>query len=361
VLSLRVMRHFLFSTTIFLFSNFTLAQNSSTTFEDIENADELTGLSQMEEELEISDFDSVDDLSTLNKNNQSAVVPRVTSKPKVKTKWTPQAFRAILKKGSLLVRVKDGEEVYTSKRVFVKARERVVGGTRSYLLTKGNKARYLTSTKNLVSISEDLKLYPQIDPRQTYEGPTQFHSTDKVLKLETDITCHLESMNVSYFTLFYGGDGAGASGNGFGIRTFYRSSFPFNVGLGFSRQSGSWLGSENLENVSWDALYFGPFVKYDLYQGEKLSLNGQFGLEKSFGLETISESGDSFSFKSLLWKAEIKALYDTLIGTLSIGLEYKKQRATMTTNNVSGFLFFTDKGSITATGLVLGYHFDLSL
>ncbi len=309
---------------------------------------------RLEREIQKSDFSTVDELTENERVIRDLSLREQYFKEREKP-WSPIPFRALLLKGTRLVDIKTGKVYFTSSDIYVYAQEETNGSQVTFILNQEKVAKYKTFTRNLRSIERDISLYPEVDVNKSYLDKPKYHSTDKIMEIESHFSFHIETMKSIFFADLYSGTETLSTANRFQSKTFFNSVLPVDFGISLGFQKGLWNDTDN--QVRWSTGYFGPSLRWQFAKWGKARFNTKLGIERSFGFTATGVSSRA-NYSSLLYEFELEAVYQSSIGPFLFG---------WTLRNMSWQLEDTDtplniinnKIDITSTSIFAGYRVDI--
>ncbi len=347
------MNYFFF---MLLFAFTAKAQNLS--FEDIENAPASF------DSIEISGdeaFDIIDALSTQRETVKRARTRFIDTSIDTKKKSDrPAPYLAVVGAGSVVTRLSDDKDFYLPRRIQVLAQLTYPGSPITLLLDKNAQEQYATKTFHVVSIEDDLKLTPSIDPKMTYvQGKNAALKTyDHELKIRTDLSWEFERLSADFWSQAFAQDFESFSGSRVTLKSFYLSpTIPFHIGLALSYQSA------NVENdfftVDWSALFIGPQLSYTLWSDQDTRVE----IEAGAAAATFSNARTAsyrYSPSAYEWGILGKVAMDTWAGTIFAAAQMRQTHLSLNkaTHETS---LGSQKDAQTSLSFQLGYRWGLAL
>ena len=306
------------------------------------------------------DLEIIDDLSKFRKYTEPVYKRRPEFQRYKRPKFLkPKPFKAYLKKDAVIVKIDDEEKAYRVKRqLFVMAEERYVGSHFSYIHDSKGTLKFKTLTINLVDISGDLQLTPNLPSHEEFDPPTQIKTTNKYQVYENAFIYKLDTVNLGYYNDLFQTEGLTGSAKRFEYRIFPKWDFMIDFGLSISYENG--VSEDEFGNqLLWDSVYFGPSLQYTLSENNKRRWEIYAGFQKSFNYAAISEDV-SISFSSIVMELELLWKRKTKWGVFIVGGSVRQQYMSLDPefDNVPREPART---SVTSLGLTLGYEFSFKL
>lgn len=326
-------------------------------FEDLENAPapvETIGDSSFE------DMAIIDSLVDQKESVEKARIRVLRPPPIPQAKLRPNAFRAVIPKGTVLTRLRDDKDFKISRRIQVWAQENYPGSQITHILDKNKAAAFSARSILVVPIEGDLKLTPQINPRITYDKSAglKYSAFENQLKLTTDINWEFESITPNYWNQVFGQDLESSAATRITLKSFYNDKrLPIKFGLGLSYQNAI-ATADNFE-IRWSALYIGPQISYTLWQQQTwhLDLEAQASAAIISSAKTLNEN---YSPSSYEWGLAGKIVKKTFLGTFLVAAEYRTTHISLEENTNETSLT-PQKDAQTSLALSLGYRLGFNL
>lgn len=327
-------------------------------FEELENAP--SGDIIIDGQTEQQELDIIDALT-----NQREAVERartiVLKAPKPPDpEGRPNAFRAVLPKNTIVTRLSDDKDFVLPKSMQVWAQELFPGSQVVHVLDKENQPSFSARSIYVVSIEDDLKLTPGINPKITYNRSQglKYRAYEKDFQFNTDISWEFESIAPNFWNQVFQEDMENGNGERYSSKIFYTGSFlPINFGLGVSYLDA--IASSETFEVRWNALFVGPQISYSLYQADwwRVELEAQ---ASSAIISSAKTSGNTYSPSAYEWGLASKLAFDTWAGTILAGAEYRRTYISLD-KATSETILATEKESQSSTAFYVGYRFEFKL
>lgn len=336
-----------------------LAQAQDTDFLDIEYAENTDDT--LEEGLILEDdLEVIDNLGKYRKLTEPKY-KRVDEFLRYKRPkdLKPVPFKAYLKKNSVILKINDESKAYRVKRqLFVVAEERYIGSRFSYIHDTKGKMKFKTLTSNLVDISEDLKLTPQLPSHEEFPPPTQLNTSNAFQRYENAFFYKLDSVALGYYNDLYQTEGLTGNATRFEYRIFPKWDFLLDFGLALSYEKG--LSEDEFGNqLLWNSFYFGPAIQYTLTENDKRKWEIYATTQKS--LEYSATAGITpYSFSSIVLEMELLWKRKTKWGIFIIGGAIRQQYMSLDPE-IRNIPRLPDRSTVNSLGLTLGYQFDFTL
>ncbi|MBT7610243.1 MAG: hypothetical protein HN576_10835 [Bacteriovoracaceae bacterium] len=283
--------------------------------------------------------------------------------------WTPKPFKAYLLKESIVTELSDESLSHVVRRkVLVKAEEIQFGGQFSRIYDSKGNLKYKTHTKNLIDITADLQLKPNLPSQEEFEPPTQLHTTNKSQKFENSFYWKLDTLSLGYYDDLFNTSGLVGTAERFEYRIFPKWDFLLDFGLSISTEVGI-STDEDGNSLLWNSFYFGPSIKYTLSNNKIRSWELYAGVQKSFSYVS-SLKGATFDMSSNVLELELLWKRKTRWGTIILGGTFRQQYMNLNpledleeTEVGIGANYPRDpaRSTITALGFSLGYQFSFEL
>jgi hypothetical protein len=338
-------------------------------FQEIENAPLST--TQIEEEGTIfdDDLETIDQLTEFEKSTKAVFKPAPSYvRYKRPEKWQPVPFKAYLKKNSILYKIEDKSLVYRVKRnVFILAVEQTYGGQFSNIFDSKGKVKFTTLTRNLVDVTVDLQLNPNLPTHEEFQPPTQLLTTNKSQKYENAFYYKLDTLNLGYYNDLFNTEGLTGTAERFEYRIFPKWHFPVDFGLSLSTEIGI-SQDESGNSLLWSSYYFGPALKYTLSENKIRKWEIYLGVQKSFSYKGTLE-GVVFDMSSNVLELELLWKRKTKWGIFIVGGTFKQQYMNLDLSaleesgvfNTQRFSREPARTAVTSIGFSMGYEFSFTL
>lgn len=334
-----------------LFISLTCSAQEDLTFEDIENSNTV-GM--------FDDMEVIDALTDQREAVEKARVRVLSPPPLPKPESRPAAFRAVIPKGTVITRLSDDKDFATSRRIQVWAQEIAPGSQTTHILDKDRTPAFSARSFNVVPIEGDLALTPDINPKITYDKTAglKYSAYEKRLALVTDLAWEFESIAPNFWNQVFEQDMDSGSSNRMTGKFYYDGNLlPIDFGLSASYQKANAF-SDDFE-ITWDAFFIGPQVRYTAW----ISNDWQIDLEAGAAAALISNARTQthqYSPSSYEWNLTAKASWNTWLGQLLTGIEYRQtyislNQVTEETNLVS------EKEAQTSVSFFIGYRLGFNL
>lgn len=312
----------------------------------------------LDQELNSADFNTIDKLSDEAEIARQKRYRLLNLKPQKVNPWSPKPFQARLRAGAVITRVEDDLDFVLRKPIYVVAREQIEGGSRSFLYGKDNKVKYIVDTRMLVSVEEDLKLSPQIDPTIVYEKPDLTNSEEKKFPIEATFQISGETLDGTYFAQAFRGTETKASGERYEIRSYYNNDWPIQFGINGNAGRGTW-NDEIIGTVSWVNVFIGPTLRWKFYQAEENSSSVHLSGQKSLYFESAKDP-DRHSYSAINYQLDIDYSMKTSFGTWVVNGAYRL--SSLSVNDSTEYLE-TDPSlkDMTSLSLGIGLRMDFDL
>jgi hypothetical protein len=271
-------------------------------------------------ELESINFESVENIQKREQEERTEAYIEPNTKAR-KVFWEPVPFKAVLKKGSLLTDLTGEKKSRAPRALMVVARERQVGGTQSYIFDKSKTARFVTDTKNLIGITKDAEIWPDVDATVVHPEPEGRHSTDKGFWLQNDYQLHLEQTDGAYFARIYRGESNSASGSRLEVRSHVLTYLPVEFGLAINAGIGSWE-DETIGSAAWRYVMFGPSLQWAFSHQE----DGDWAITAQAMKSLLYDSEkqpEQHSYSATAYQFDLTRSYQTQLGFFTLGLGYR--------------------------------------
>jgi hypothetical protein len=314
--------------------------------------------------LELDDLESDADYSVIDeigKQDQKRERQRHTyypSKERKRIAIKPSIFTAILQKGTIIWDVRTGKKYSPQKSVYVKAIEKLPGSQASYIYDKNGKIKFRARTDSLKSVESDIDLLLPFDAIESYENKDQFHTVDEGFALRHFFLIHFETMSSEYYANLYEGDSKAAVGNRFESKNYFTTRLPIQLGINIGHELGTW-SDDKVGDVAWNSLFYGPTFLWTALQKDKTSLHFHFGILKSLN-HTASTTDSTQTFSSLALQLDTEFQFNTDVGPLLFGLNYRKISTSLKTTTAS-LNWDIPRGSTHVLSLSLGYLYGWTL
>tara|TARA_R110000868_G_scaffold155691_7_gene382249 strand:- start:8498 stop:9526 length:1029 start_codon:yes stop_codon:yes gene_type:complete len=319
-------------------------------FEELENAPSS----------QIDGLEFIDQLTNQKEAVDKARVRVLKPQPLPPPEVRPDAFRAVIPKGTVITRLSDDTDHKTSRRIQVWAQEVYPGSQVTHILDKNKLASFSARSVHVVPIEEDLKLTPSINPKITYDRSAglKYSAFENNLKIKADLLWELESIAPNFWNQVFDQNLESASGTRLTLKTFYDDfRLPVKFGLGLSYQNAA-ASDEGFE-IKWTALFIGPQISYTLINRE----SWQMDLEAQASAALFSSartSNERYSPSSYEWGLAGKLVRKTWLGDFLASLEYRTNYISL--NEGSSETNLSDqKVSQTSLALSLGYRIGFDL
>tara|TARA_R110000868_G_scaffold237486_4_gene492052 strand:- start:13560 stop:14588 length:1029 start_codon:yes stop_codon:yes gene_type:complete len=342
------MKFVFFTAMIISLQTLVLAQDLS--FEELENAPSN----------EIDGLEFIDQLTNQKEAVEKARVRVLKPQPLPPPEVRPDAFRAVIPKGTIITRLSDDQDFKTSRRIQIWAQEIYPGSQVTHILDKDNLASFSARSIHVVPIEADLKLTPAVNPKITYDRSAglKYSAFENSLKIKTDLTWELESIAPNFWNQVFNQSLESASGTRLTLKTFYddfRLPVKFGLGVSYQNAAASDVGFE----IKWTALFIGPQLSYTFINREAW----QFDLEAQAGAAIFSSArtaSERYSPSSYEWGLAGKYIRKTWLGDFLASLEYRTNYISL--NEGSSETDLSDqKQAQTSLALSLGYRIGFEL
>lgn len=321
------------------------------TFEDIENANSMDMFNDME---------VIDALTDQRDAVEKARVRVLRPPPLPKPESRPAAFRAVIPNGTVITRLSDDKDFSTSRRIQVWAQEIAPGSQTTHILDKDKNPVFSARSIHVVPIEEDLALTPNINPKITYDKTVglKYSAFESRLNLISDFAWEFESVAPNFWNQVFQQDMDSGSSSRISGKLYYDGTIlPIDFGLGVSYQEANAF-SDNFE-IKWDALYIGPQVRYTAWQGQEWQIDLEAGAAAAL-ISNARTQLHQYSPSSYEWNLAAKGSWDTWLGKVLAGVEYR--RAHISLDQVTEeTVLVSDKEAQTSTSFLIGYRIGFSL
>lgn len=314
------------------------------------------GQVQVSEELKY--LEKLQEAFQVNKETEIVPTPRA-SLVKQGDELQP-VYQAVLKKGSKVRKPKEDESWRVEKPIYVKARLQFPGSPYAFLLNKEGESILATRTENLSSLEQITQLYPQNDPTKTYEDATQFRASNTNQELEAKLSVHFESSDASYLSQFHSSSDTTASSTRMQVESYFLSFLPLDFGLSLSYQAGSFGDEQAGQRTSFNASYFGPVIKTQVFQKEDSILEVFAKAEKSLTLNS-DDGVTQNQFSSNVWSFGADWTKQTFLGRFFAGVAYRIQHFSLKETSAPSLQIPSEKESLTGPSVYLGFRFTINL
>ena len=220
-------------------------------------------------------------------------------------------------------------------------------------------SKYLVESYDIVEVNEDYQLYPEEKGDKFYPPQTQFRQANKKLPFESQFVFNLDVVDLSPLNEFLNTDVSSVFSSRYKISTQYISTFPFRAGLNLNYQSTSWK-DQNLNSSTLSILSIGPEFKYIIIDRNEFKFSTHFSFEFSPNYSISSALGKD-EFSANLWNLGVQNEFDTILGKVTLGADFRKHYLTFKKTNRTTSPFYPIEYGITSFGVNMGliYYWDL--
>jgi hypothetical protein len=329
-------------------------------FLEIENAPTSTIQVQEEGTIFDDDLEVIDNLTKFKKSNDLVfkTAPQA-ERYKRPEKWKPKAFKAYLKRNSVIYKIDNDKQVFRVKRqLFILAEEKVYGGQYAFIYNNKGKLVYRTLTRNLVDVTKDLNLNPNLPSHEDFAAQSQLLTTNKSLRIENSFYIKLDTLSLDYYNDLFDTEGLVGTAERYEYRVFPKWDFAIDFGLTLSKEIGISFDSDN-NQLFWSSYHFGPAIKHVISENDTRKWEIYLSFQKSFNYTATHPAADfTMTVNSveleLLWKRKTKW------GVFILGGNYRQQYMSLDAK-----VILIDRppsrATISALGLSLGYEFSFNL
>lgn len=337
--------------TSLLFMSLACAAQDELTFEDIENANSI-GM--------FDDMEVIDALTDQREAVEKARVRVLAPPPLPKAESRPAAFRAVIPKGTVITRLSDDKDFATSRRIQVWAQEIAPGSQTTHILDKDKNPVFSARSIKVVPIEKDLALTPDINPKITYDKTVdlKYSAFESRLAIISDFAWEFENVAPNFWNQVFQQDMDSGTSNRITGKFYYDGTLlPIDFGLSLSYQEASAF-SDDFE-IKWDAFFIGPQIRYTVWNSESWGIDLEAGAAGAL-ISNARTPAHQYSPSSYEWNLGAKASWDTWLGKLLAGMEYRRthislDQVTEETNLV------TEKEAQTSVSFIIGYRIGFNL
>ncbi len=270
--------------------------------------------------------------------------------------WEPKMFSVLIRPGVILTDLDNGQAFEVKKAFYAKAREKSIGREISHILNRKGEARYRAKTSELVNIEEDIKLLPQLDALEVYQGQNDFGSINHTFPLDFFFNYHFESVVSEYYPALFGLSSNRGLAHRFQLKSYYRSPrLPIHLGINLQYISGGW-SDPNINFFTWNALFLGPNI-YASFQGR----NGLRWLFHAGVGEALSHHSrrdlEQHSYSSTTMQFDLEASKQTAYGTLALGTGFRRTLFSLK-ESTEPLIVPVTSNSVNALSISLGYSYS---
>ena len=268
-------------------------------------------------------------------------------------------YLVYIKPGSILTKISDKSEVKIDKGIYAKVLE--LSKTKReqfYIYDKEGDAKYIVDSINLVEVSDDIHILPDINAEKTFPVQSIFKTENKLANYHSQINLHFDNLKLSELNNIYNDQISNVLATRYEIRTLYVTNLLFDFGLGLNYQSAYW--KNDVEQVKLSILSLGPHFRYNAYTNNDFNLNivGAGELAPIYqGRSTLYTD----KYSAMLYDLGIESEWETFIGKLSIGSHFRHHSIALTESNRSDLQVTPSEFSLNSLGIMIGYKIEWEL
>lgn len=308
--------------------------------------------------IEEADFSVIDSLELPPTPDYALLAKLAKDEELKKERVVPDAYLAVLKKGSRIYDLETGKDYNIVRNVVVYARDKQHLGDTTYIFTKKGKLAYKTFNENVSKVTREFDLLPKVQKYQEYEPQITEDNPDTKLKLTHRLHYYFESVDVSYLNSVFQEteETTDASASRVEYELMYQTRFPIQVSLNLGLQQGVWNTSTT--ESKWSQFLIGSKMGY-LLKTEKYDIVPYVGLYQSSGFRLVRGT-TSFQFEANTLQLGSQITYEGDWGLWSVGLAYNESKPSLKAG-VSLNDNNEPREKIKSFGLVFSYGFETIL
>ena len=267
-----------------------------------------------------------------------------------------QPYTVYLKELTVLKKIEDNSEVILSKGIYAKVLELDPNRRNQfYVYDKNGVATYLTSSKGIVEISEDIKLLPNVDAQKVYPPQKALKAPDTKAMLDSQFNLHIDNFLLSPFNNIYNDSISNTFSTRYEARTLYNSQLPFKFGFSLNYQSVYW--SNTYEKIKLSILSLGPHFKYDFYNDEDFNAHLLFGAEVAPIYEGSSDLNYKDKYSAQLFDVGLESEWLSLFGIITFGSHFRHHEVALIETTRLNITPTPKEFGINSLSLMVGYKF----
>lgn len=268
-------------------------------------------------------------------------------------------YKVFLRPGAELISVKDKTRHMLEKGIYANVLEtNPVRREWFSVYGKDGKAQYIVKANYVAEVAEDIRVLPNVDAEISYPAPVILNGYNKNLFFDTQFNFHIDSIDITPLQALYEQELASINSNRFELRTLYNSDLPVNFGLGINYQIANL--NNDLDNIKYTILSFGPQIQRYIYEGENTAISLHLGVEFSPIYKT--QSGASIEkYRAILMDLGLEAMWATRFGKWSVGSHLRRHNLTLTSTTRTGSVPVPEEYTIQSIGGFIGYKYEWEL
>lgn len=268
-------------------------------------------------------------------------------------------YTVYLKPGKVLTDLSDQSEVVLAKGIYAKVLE-LNPNRRNlfYVYDKNGKAKYETTSEDLVEIAGDIKILPGIDAEKIYPPKSVFRTENKTALFDTQLNIHFDNLQLSNLNEIYSDQIQNVLATRYEARTLYVSDLPVNFGLSLNYQSAYW--KNDIETVKISILSLGPHFQYKFFKNENFVAHALLGAELAPIYQGTSATYTD-EYSAVLYDLGVETEWSSPIGLISVGSHFRHHELTLTKSDRPNLALTPKEFSLNSLGFMIGYKIEWSL
>jgi hypothetical protein len=228
-----------------------------------------------------------------------------------------------------------------------------------WVYNKRGQKTFIVRSKDINEINDDVTLLPVDQANVVYPPQERLKAPDLKLPFDTNLSYRLESLSFHDLNNIYPSATTSKVTTSFLLSTHYQSEFPIDVGGTLNYQSSTWQQDDS-QYVKLNIITMGPDLRYRVYNGKDY----KFYLTPSFEYAFVYQIDTEFNnekYSSYIWSLGILNEFQTPLGPILLGLDYRKHQLTFEKSNRDITKINASEYKLDSIGVSLGYKINWEL
>lgn len=268
--------------------------------------------------------------------------------------------RVYIKKNAVLTSLKDSSLVQVKNGFYADAVEANPSlRDQFYVYDKNGKPLYTVEALDIVEVENDTQLLPGEKGNITYPPKNKFQLINENLPIESEFAIHFDSINLSELHPFINSSLGSTMAPRYALNTHFKTLIPVSVGVNLNYQASSWIDQNNISS-DISILSAGPEIKYTFHESEKYKLSVLASYEFC-PVYTLKSEGSIDKFSASIFNLGLHNDLDTIIGKLTIGLNYRRHTLTFINSTRTLPDLVSQEYAVNSFGVSVGYNINWDL
>lgn len=229
-------------------------------------------------------FERLDELDKFDRKLHQDIPEPITETPPRKSPPPGIDPRyGYLKKGQVITHGETNKRLQLPRDLFARVILTDYDSDKLWILNHDGQPTYWVYALDVVDVTPELTLTPQVPTREVFPEATRFHTTDDLFTLKHEFTYGIHSLSSSTVKSTFNPDIPNATGDIFDYTLYALWNIPFNLGWTFRYEGvSSEMDQAGGDSLSWQSFSTGPKITYELWKGERHSIEAGAEITQGF-------------------------------------------------------------------------------